>query len=203
MIMSISCCLITDVWIIGDSLIRHLYDRAVFRQSVNLELGERAVYWNGISGMRWEQLRPTIQLDILSKPFPRFIVVQLGGNNIVDTKLHKLTKTIRQDLEYICSTYNNVQIVWADILPRLKWRDAPETEEVLKKLDIKRKRLNRLGRQTPNGKVIISDIDLFTLGLFKPDSTHLSDIGNDILLNTYQEAMRSFIQNPDQKAYEA
>lgn len=111
----------------------------------------------------------------------------------MDTKLHKLPKTIRQDLEYICSTYNNVQIVWADILPRLKWRDAPETEEVLKKLDIKRKRLNRLGRQTPNGKVIISDIDLFTLGLFKPDGTHLSDIGIVILLNTYQEAIRSFI----------
>ena len=207
MIISIPCCLITDVWIIGDSLVSHLYERAVFRQTVNLELGERAVFWNGISGMRWEQLRPTIQLNILLKPIPRFIVIQLGGNNIVDTKLHKLMKTIRQDLEYICSTYNNVQIVWADILPRLKWRDASETEDVLKKLDIKRKRLNRLGRQVvleaPNGRVIISDIDLFTHGLFKPDGTHLSAIGNDILLVSFQEAFRLFIKNPDQKTYEA
>lgn len=203
----ISYCLITDVWIIGDSLIHHLYDRAVFRKSVNLELGERVVFWNGISSMRWEQLRPTIQLNFLSKPFPSFIVIQLGGNNIVDTKLHKLMKTIRQDLEYICSTYNTVQIIWADILPRLKWRDASETEDSLKKLDIKRKRLNRLGRQVvkeaPNGRVIISDIDLFTQGLFKSDGTHLSAIGNDILLNTFQEALRLFIQNPDQKTYEA
>ena len=55
--ISISCCLITDVWIIWDSFIRHLYDRAVFRQALNLELGERAVFWNRISSMRWEQQR--------------------------------------------------------------------------------------------------------------------------------------------------
>ena len=112
-------------------------------------------------------------------------------------------KTIRQDLEYICSTYNNVQIVWADILPLLKWHDASETEDVLKKLDIKRKRLNRLGwqvvQETPNGRVIISDIDLFTHGFFKPDGTHLSAIGNDILLNSFQDALLLFIKNLTKK----
>ena len=53
------------------------------------------------------------------------------------------------------------------------------------------------------GRVIISDIDLFTHGLFKPDGTHLSAIGNDILLVSFQEAFRLFIKNPDQKTYEA
>ena len=65
----------------------------------------------------------------------------------MDTKLNKLMKTIRQDLEYICYTYNNVQIVWADILHWHKWRDASHIEDVLKKLDIKRRHLHRLGRQ--------------------------------------------------------
>ena len=54
-----------DVCIIGDSLIHHLYDREVFLQTVNLELGESAVFWNVISSMRWEQLRPTIHLNSL------------------------------------------------------------------------------------------------------------------------------------------
>ncbi|MCG8048784.1 MAG: hypothetical protein N0E48_24775 [Candidatus Thiodiazotropha endolucinida] len=157
--------------------------------------------------MRWEQLLPTLQLEMLSKPSPSFLVIQLGGNNIVDIKLNKLIKTVRHDMKYICTVFENVNVVWADILPRRKWRGASETEYVLKRLDIKRKRINRLGKQivkaAPNGRAIVSDIDLFTSGLFLPDGTHLSAIANDILLNTYQEALLAFIQNPDLKIYEA
>jgi hypothetical protein len=35
-------------------------------------------------------------------------------------------------------------------------------------------------------------------GLFAPDGVHLSDIGCDIFLNTFQGALEAFIQNPDQ-----
>lgn len=199
--------LFPDIWIIGDSLITHLHERAIFRHSVNLGLDGRKVHWIGSGGMLWEQLLPKLQLEMLFRPMPSFIVIQVGGNNIVDVKLSKLIKTVRHDMTYICTGFEKVKIVWSDILPRKRWRGALETEDVLKHLDIKRKRVNRLGRQvvreSPNGRAIVSDSDLFTSGLFKPDGVHLTDIGNDILLNTFQEALLAFVQNPNKKLYEA
>lgn len=188
-------------------MITHLHERALFRSKGNLGLGVRVVRWLGIGGMRWEQLLPKLQYEILNGAMPAFIVIQLGGNNIVDIKLDKLINTIRHDIRYICTVYEKINIVWSDILPRKLWRGASEIENVLKNLDIKRKRINRLGRQTvqefENGRSISSDIDLFEPGFFRPDGTHLTDIANDILLNTYEEAFNAFINNPDQTRYEA
>ena len=72
----------------------------------------------------------------------------------------------------------------------------------------KKKRINRAGRQTafqlPLGRSVINyDIDSTTNGLFLPDSTHLSPIGNNIFLTTLQEAIASFFGNQNLLVFNA
>ena len=42
-----------------------------------------------------------------------------------------------------------------------------------------------------------------TNGLYKSDGVHLTSIGNDIFLNTFQEALVVFFENPNQRIYDA
>ena len=88
-------------------------------------------------------------------------------------------------------------MVWSDILPRLVWRGVDNTPENLRKLDLKRKRINRAGRQATrqvmHGKAIIHEID----------TVHLTPIGNSIFLHTMQEALSMFLNNPNQRVYNA
>ena len=40
-------------------------------------------------------------------------------------------------------------------------------------------------------------------GFFLPDGTHMTPIANDILLNTFQEAVQDFLKDPSLKLYDA
>ena len=66
----------------------------------------------------------------------------------------------------------------------------------------KRKYINRAGRQVVQsmnrGRYIIHEIETETPGLFLHDGTHLTNIVNDIFLNTLQEAITLFISTPTQ-----
>ena len=190
-----------------DSLISHLEDLAISRRCQNLNLPNQAVFWLGYSGMVWKELAPRFQLSLLSNPPPVTIVIHLGGNDIVTVTQGKLIRSIKKDINYIASVFPSAAIVWSDILPRLKWRGAPNDPQTLYQLDQKRKRINRAGRQVirqlANGKYIVHEIDTVTPGLFRPDGVHLTLIGNSIFLNTMQEALLSFIKDPKRKFYDA
>ena len=71
-------------------------------------------------------------------------------------------------------------------------------------MEQKRKRINRAGPQVTeqlnHGKAIIHEIDT-TPGLHKSDGVHLTSIGNAIFLNTMQEALMSFFNNPEHRVY--
>ena len=82
------------------------------------------------------------------------------------------------------------------------------TGQFKKKINKKRKRVNREGRlvasEQPLGRAIINyDIDIKTQGLFLQDGTHLSPIGNDIFLTTLQDAVTSFFNDSSKKLYNA
>ena len=194
--------LIPDFWIIGDSLISHVEDRASFRNLKNLGLTNHQVHWIGKSGMHWNQLLSTLQFNMLYNPSPALILIHVGGNDLVNIKQGKLMKTVKNDLKYISSVFPNVSLVWSDILPRKHWRGMPSTPANLVSINEKRKSINRAGRQVVrslnHGRYIIHEIETETPGLFLRDGTHLTNIGNDIFLITLQEAIRLFISTPTQ-----
>lgn len=197
---------ITDLWVIGDSLVKRAEARANFRNAPNLSLPSRTVRWFGSGGMCWEQLRPKLQLTMIFEPQPAMILVHLGGNNLVETKQAKLMRAIKRDVRYIASVFPDSFIVWSDILPRKVWRGTSNDNGVLTRLNTKRKRINRAGRHAvsrlPLGRAIMHDIDLQTNGLFLDDGTHLTPVGNDIFLNTLQEAVATFFRDPTIKVYD-
>lgn len=168
----------------------------------NLGLSNRTVRWLGSGGMHWEQLLTELQLNMMFNPRPAMLILSLGGNDLVDIKQAKLMKKIKKDIKYIASIFPNAYIVWSDILPRKAWRDSNES---LVKTNQKRKRINRAGRQVadqlPNGKYIIHEIETETNGLFLEDGVHLTPVGNDIFLNTFQEAVNAFFSDASLKMF--
>ena len=104
----------------------------------------------------------------------------------------------------MASVYPKAQLVWSDILPRQSWRGTDNSAERLKKLDQKRRRINRLGRQAVfnvEGKAIQHELDFNTTGLFKSDGVHLTAVGNAIFFNTFVEAINLFVTDPSAQMY--
>ena len=159
----------------GDSFINHLEDMANFRQVPSLGLPNKKVFWLGSNGMHWPELVLKFQLTMILNLQPVMIVIHLGGNDLATVKQGKMIKKIKKDNNYIASVYPSTQVVWSDVLPRLVWRDVDYTPENLRKLDLKRRHINRAGRQATrqimNGKTIIHEIDT-TPGIHKPDRVH-------------------------------
>lgn len=156
--------------------------------------------------MHWEQLRAEFQRLMLFHPAPAMVVIHLGGNDLVTWSQSKLLKKIKTDLRYMASVFPDAQVIWSDILPRQAWRGVESSVESLRKLDQKRKRINRIGRQVTlslNGKGISHELDFATPGIFRPDSVHLTRIGNAIFLNTFEEALNIFFRNPSVSVFNA
>ena len=158
--------------------------------------------------MHWHELLPKLQHKMLFHPRPSRILIHVGGNDLVQVKQAKLMKRIKKDLKYIAAVFPSTFVVWSDVLPRKQWRGLQDTPENLVKMHNKRKRINRAGRQTafqlPLGRSVINyDIDSTTNGLFLPDGTHLSPIGNDIFLTSLQEAIASFFGNQNLLVFNA
>lgn len=170
--------------------------RAQDTQRPNLNL---SVYirWLGTSGMIWQGLRSKLQMELLCRVAPTFLLIHLGGNNIGDTNIGHLCRLIKTDLSYIAELLPDCLVIWSDILPRLHWLHAGTASNI--QLDMKRRRINRHGRQIicsfPNGRYIGHDISKDSPDLFQQDGIHLSDTGNDIFLNTLQGGIETFLKS--------
>jgi hypothetical protein len=109
----------------------------------------------------------------------------------------QIIDTFRQ----IRQLFPQTTLVWSYILPRHVWRNAINIEAIESAKD----RLNRgvlVHVVKLGGKgVRHPEFKDKHRGLFAPDGVHLSDIGCNIFLNTYQGALEAFIQNPDQVVY--
>ena len=146
---------------IGDSLVNHLENWAVKQSKHNLKLENTEVLWMGKRGMVWAQLRPLIQYQSMHRSAPAMIVIQLGGNDLSYIGIPELVDNIKSDVKYIQMLYPTSLIVWSDIIPRLSWRDVEIAFN--KQMDLKRKRINRVGR---SGEIIVHvscEIKLSTL----------------------------------------
>ena len=91
-------------------------------------------------------------------------------------------------------------MVWSCILPRLKWRYSDNAVA----MEDARARINRgvIGSVVSEGGRAIKhpDFQHEHPALFS-DNTHLSFIGNDIFLNSFQGALETFLNYPNVKVY--
>ncbi|MCG8045583.1 MAG: SGNH/GDSL hydrolase family protein [Candidatus Thiodiazotropha endolucinida] len=154
--------------------------------------------------MHWYHFGAALQQMMLFHQSPAAIIIHLGGNDLVSWSQSKLLKAFKRHFAYISSTYPNAQIIWSDILPRENWRGMESTTENLRRMNLKRKQVNRLGRGVAigfGGKGIHHELDFSTTGLFRSDGVHLTLIGNAILLNTFEEAMDIFLSDHSIKTF--
>lgn len=186
-----------DIWIVGDSLIDRAKDWASAVQKINLNLdsSQLKVQWFGFRGMQWHHLRSQIQWISLHAT-PKMIVIHVGGNNVVRTRMQKMKRIMYRDFKYLFELFPDTIIVWSEILPRLFWKFAPFNSQ-WRCWDRKRVRFNQLGRQmvsiNANGRILKHDITADCSGLFAADRCHLSNVGNALFCNSLQAAIEFFL----------
>lgn len=131
---------------------------------------------------------------------PSYLIIHAGGNDIGSITARDLRNLIKQTMSNLKALFAYSCIVWSNILPRLRWRYSANTQA----MENTRTRTNRavIRHMGQIGCKAIKHPDFNDKypGLFA-DSCHLSFIGNDIFLNTFQGALSTFINYPDVKVY--
>lgn len=184
---------ITEVWIIGDSLVKHGGNYANKMGCGQLGQSRFQIVWLGEKSMRWEHLLPALQLYMITRGHPRMIIIHLGGNNIDSVPQMNLMQAIKEDLIYMHSVFSSSLLIWCDILPRQVWRNNRNSDSKI--LNLKCKRINRAAHQYMSelslGKVVSPHILWYMTELFSDDGVHLSDFGK----LTYVQTFRNLIHN--------
>ena len=155
-----------------------------------------SILWIGRRGMSFHNLKETLYSELASKAAPKYIVIHVGGNDLRSTDIKEFKKLIDRDISELANFLPDTVLIWSDILPRISWGKDVDLAET-KRIEIKRKRLNRRCRECViswGGKYIIHrDITPFEPTLFYVDGIHLSDRGNDIFLNVLQASLETFM----------
>lgn len=184
---------------LGDSLVRWAGERAKIKGKDNLGNADIKVIWDGHSSLTVQDLRTAIQHGILRGNKPYVIVLHVGGNNVSSSNTCQIAQILSGSIDYLTQTFPTAIIVWTYIIPRLSWRNTPNTPASAKVMDLKRKRINRKVKQIickfTLGRVIIHDIDRLTKGFYRKDGVHLSDVGNDMYLLTLSDAIQTFLSD--------
>lgn len=168
--------------------------RAIFRhREHSLGLSSIAgISWSGSRGMKWAHLKHTLQYMALHKPSPKAIVIHLGSNDLGTVKSVDLRHAMKDDIFSLFKTFPNTTLIVSALLPRIVW---DRTSIPVDKLEKKRKQLNRfLKRMVEHDNGIFvkhEDITADTVGLYFRDGVHLSDIGNDLLLLGFRDALET------------
>jgi len=175
---------------VGDSIPYWAGERAQARGRPDMDLpGGASVSWMAVRGMGWQGAIHQLQIPVLFQAPPQVLLLYLGGNDLVAHSLRHVLKLVRETVEYLRSAFPEVALVWVNILPRFKWR-APKDE--YRAINNKLKRVNQFGRsmmREEGGRVLDVNIDLKTLGFYRPDGVHLSDVGLDMYLDAIRELL--------------
>lgn len=126
---------------------------------------------------------------------PRYLVLHRGGNDIGQIKSSELREKMEQSLDALSPLLPRANIIWSQILPRLKWRNARDNNALNKK----RVRVNSfvatklLAHQ--GGYIRYQKITPSDKSLFKGDGVHLTERGNELFLKTLKKALKRFISS--------
>ena len=184
--------LFSDVWFIGDSYV-YWAERRAWARHIGTNLGVSnigAIHWDGVRGMRWGRVRERLQHLALYNQVPKAIMLHVGGNDLGMCKSVVLSHLMREDILFIFRTFPRVRLIVSGLVPRLNWPrsawEAPALERV-------RKQLNGFIRRLVqhDGGIFLphSDISVDTPGFYYKDGVHLSDVGTDLFLLSFRDAL--------------
>ena len=133
--------------------------------------------------MKIQHIHTRFNRLISTHPCPQVVVFHCGGNDIGQTFLGQIIKSLKSIFTQLIEQYPNILFIWSTILPRIKYRN----EISHSKLEKIRVKINScIGEFViQNGGAYIQYPDLVTSRryLFR-DEVHLSNLGSEILLNT-------------------
>lgn len=159
------------------------------------KLGYKLI-WAGMSGMSLYNVVPIVQSMINFYGLPDAIMIHCGGNDIGKINCAKLLFDLKFMLYVVGRMICGRRVMFSSILPRLKWRHSDNERA----MDVTRKRINRGVKSYLNqigGYTIIhEDFEDKPESLFCSDGVHLTFIGNDIFLNSLQNALEYFHYMP-------
>ena len=185
----------------GSSIVHWAASSAITRPGgKHLALQDKKVqiYWFGVRGMKWEQFDTLFYSKLGSNPAPKYLIVQLGSNDLGILPGFELFNRIKCSFLRCKLLSPDTTIIWSDILPRLYWHNAKSAARV----DSMRKVVNRKVKNflKPEGGLVIRHptITYNDKQLFRYDGTHLNDLGNAVLLNDFQGGLETFLFDPKQ-----
>ncbi|XP_052674467.1 uncharacterized protein LOC128156393 isoform X2 [Crassostrea angulata] len=188
---------VVKVWIVGSSIIWQAFSHARLNGGSNLDFSpmEANIWWQGKGGMRWRHLLPKIRQMLRYEDPPHFLVLHCGGNDIGQIKSSELREKMEQSLDALSPLLPRTKIIWSQILPRLKWRNARDNNALNKtrvrvNSFVATKLLAHQGGYIRYQKITPSD-----KSLFKGDGVHLTEKGNEIFLKTLKKAFKRFISS--------
>ena len=166
--------------------------RAIQRKVVrDLGVKNRNIAWFGTRGMKWKDFPTKIQHIILHNPSPKVIFIHLGSNDMGEANNScNLERFIKKELMNLHTLFPNAKIIFSSLLPRLIWS---RTIIPPVKIDKKRRHCNDRIRRfmgVVNGQFLANEeISADTPGLYFSNGVHLSDIGSDILILNFKDAL--------------
>ena len=176
------------MWVLGDSIPFWAGKRAADTGKRNLRLACTIAWW-GERGLRWKDFRRSIEAQVLLSSAPSLVIINLGGNDLVNVSVIDLKEMMKSEINYLREAFPQATIIWFDILQRQKWAGANNGWVPIEK---KRRRINGIGRYLvcSSGKsdVIKTDIDANT-SFFRPDGVHLNDVGLEFYLDYVKDAI--------------
>ena len=144
----------------------------------------------------WEDLLPKVKhLMKLNDP-PVYLILHCGANDVGNVENGYDTKTLIQDMKLVLDKIRclmpEVKIVWSQLLPRKEWRYSEDVDAMNRSLG----RINNAVASDVIRKggcyIKYPDIKESKADLFDDDNVHLSQAGNEILLNNMSAAIEQF-----------
>lgn len=180
----------------GSSIIKRAFVAACNRTGgTNLTLDRlgMSIWWQGYGGLTLSNLRQKINLLSKLSAEPDVIVIHCGGNDIGFTPLTEMFSTFKSLLFFLQSRFSKTRLIWSQILPRMKWRYSQDSAA----MNRSRIRFNSFAAKSVlncgGGYIKYPDILPISVNLFLPDQVHLSEVGNNVFLNTLQGGLEQII----------
>lgn len=148
-----------------------------------------------MGGMRIGHLQAHIEHLMQFNAPPKYLILHCGGNDICAYGYTMVSAILdcKNAITEIQTKMPQTMIIWSQILPRLSWRNHPDNRVVNRT----RVRVNSCLSTfvIKNGGAYVRYFDIVEDSqLFKPDDTHLSTIGTEIMLNTLSAGISYFLE---------
>lgn len=174
----------------GDSYIHWAAERAEYRPGGrNIGFHNVDVSWRGIRGLRWSQvLSSAVGISQIARG-PVVLVVHAGGNDIGLLRMDELLTLMRADFERIPGFFQEVILVWSEIVPRVVWQGSHEAVALERVRRTINSRISRFVRLRSGVVIRHRQLEGDNRRLMIGDGVHLNGIGLNIFLSGLQDGV--------------